>query len=110
MDFKSLIDNLQTLQPTEKFQKKKKESEFNGYYILPCTKEPFDGAVIKLSGEEFNALFQTWGQDEFRFREKLWKYDEWFETKAYKVQQNWLKLITTWMQKDEQEKISRSAR
>jgi len=76
------------------------------YYSLPNSKEPFDGLVIKLDSESFDYLFQGYAEtDEYSFREKLHRYDEWLSTKPYKVYTNWVNHIVKWLQprKEEEE-------
>jgi hypothetical protein len=85
-----------------KHQRKKNKTydEFEGYYTMPCTREPFEGEVIKLDGQSFNILFQNYSDgDEFKFREKLENMDEWLSNKPYKITANWLNYIVKWLQK-----------
>ena len=79
-----------------KFEEKKNKviEDCSGYYTLPCAKEPFEGEVIKLSGDEFYVMFQKYGIDEFAFRDKLERFDQWFHDKPTRVQQAWLKILT----------------
>lgn len=79
-----------------------KLNDLTGYYTLPWSGEPFEGEVIQLDKQSFNILFQNYsgGMDEWRFRQKLEKYDEWFADKPLKVYENWLKYIIDWMEKD----------
>jgi hypothetical protein len=94
------------LRNTEIVSKPKAQSkiieESTGYYTLPCTKEPFDGDVIKLSGDEFYLFFQRYSQtDEHKFREKLDRMDEWFFDKPHKVQVKWMDYVLKWLQPKE---------
>jgi len=75
------------------------------YYSLPCTKEPFDGQVIKLTGEDFDYLFQNYTQtSEDKFREKLSRMDDWLSTKHYKLyaNNNWVNWVIKWLQPKEE--------
>lgn len=107
MDFEALKEQLKNTEIKnfeDERKKKKKEviEELSDYYSIPIQKDAFNGNVIKLSGEEFNAFYQNYhnGRDAYSFREKLHKMDEWFFDKPYKVQQNWMNYIARWMSKD----------
>lgn len=72
--------------------------ESTGYYTLPCTKEPFNGDVIKLSGDEFYILYQRFSYvDEGKFRDKLHSMDEWMFNKPYRVQAKWIEYVPKWL-------------
>lgn len=105
MNFKELKESLKKIEPVK--QKKKKSrilEETTGYYTLPCSREPFEGEVIKLSGDEFYVMFQKYSVngDEFKFRENLEKKDYWLSTKPTRVYNGWLRYVTRWLQKEQE--------
>lgn len=74
--------------------------ETTGYYTLPCSRDPFDGKVVKLSGDEFYLFFQLYSEtSEYDFREKLERIDEWFLDKPYKVQSKYVEYLPKWLKK-----------
>ena len=103
MDFQALKDIIKNTE-IKKFSPKQSDLIENttGYYTMPCAKEPFDGEVIQLTGDEFYVFFQKYSTvDEHNFREKLARMDEWFFDKPYKVTRNWLSYITKWLEKEQ---------
>lgn len=83
----------------------KKEDPYKGYYTLPFTWEPFEGEVIELDKEAMNVLFQHYSDgNEYKFRQTLERYDEWFFDKPYKVASKWLTYITKWLQTEKEKK------
>ncbi len=104
MNFEELKQSLKNIEPVK--QVKQQSSildELSGYYTLPCSREPFEGAVIKLSGDEFYVMFQKYsnGRTENKFRDKLEKLDTWFYDKPVRVYNNYLHYVTTWLQKEQ---------
>lgn len=91
----------QELKNTEIINKpieKKLFEENTGYYTLPCAKEPYEGQVLKLTGDEFYLLFQRYSETtEQGFRDKLDRIDSWFIDKPYRVQENCLSYLPKWL-------------
>jgi len=84
---------------------KKIAEQYKGYYTLPFSWEGFEGDVIKLDAESLNILYQNYSNvDEYKFREKLRRYDSWFFDKPYNVTKNWLQHVIKWLEKEKQKK------
>ncbi len=99
MDWQGLKDSIQTVE-IKKHERKKSSiiEDCEGYYVMPCSREPFNGDVIKLTGDDFYVLFQRFSLvDEYKFRDRLGRMDEWFYDKPYKVQKNHINYITKWL-------------
>lgn len=74
--------------------------KYTGYYTVPFSFEPFEGQVICYNGDELNVLFQRfWDGDEYSFREKLHKMDEWFVSKPPHIQDRWERYVPEWLQR-----------
>lgn len=99
MDFEELKKSLADVEIITETKKKNTIIEdCSGYYTLPCAKQPFEGDVIKLSGDEFYVMFQRYSDNtEEAFRERLERMDEWFHDKDYCVQKNWINYIMKWL-------------
>lgn len=101
MNLEELKRNLREAPPpiTKKTKKNKVIEDCSGYYTLPCSKEPFYGEVIKLTGHEFYVFFQKYSQtDEDTFRGRLERMDDWLADKPHRVQINWLNYVPNWLQ------------
>ena len=71
---------------------------YKGYYSFPFSGEPYEGEIINLNEEECRIFFHIEGSgDEYKFREKLHRMDEWFYDKPYNVQVNWKKHVAKWL-------------
>lgn len=74
--------------------------DLTGYYSFECSDEGFEGEFINLTPEEFKVFFNMEGKgDEFKFRERLEKMDQWFHGKPYKVQKDALVYVAKWLVK-----------
>lgn len=72
--------------------------KYAGYYSFEFSGEPFEGAVIKTNPKETQVLFGIEGSgDEYKFRERLIKMDDWFSAAPYKVQQNHMRYVVKWL-------------
>lgn len=75
--------------------------EANGHYQFDFSDEPFDGVVIKMDAERCRFYFHWEGRgDEYKFRERLQRMDDWFTTKPYHVQQKWEGYVAKWLRGD----------
>jgi hypothetical protein len=98
---KEAIKNTEIVEHKKKDKRQEVYEECNDYYSIPNSKEGFAGDVININGEEFNVLFQKLGagRDEFWFREKIEKIDQWLSDKPYKVTQHWQKYLPQWIRR-----------
>ena len=68
------------------------------YYAFEFSGEPYEGTHFELDPKECQAMFQLEGRgDEYKFRERLEKMDNWFEGKSYKVQKDALNYVAKWL-------------
>ncbi len=98
---KEQIKNTEIVKYEKVDNRKKVYDECNDYYSIGCTKDAYEGEIIKLNGEEFNIYYQKYGngRTEYQFRDKLDAMDYWLSDKPYRVTQNWMKYIPQWLNK-----------
>ena len=75
------------------------------YYSFDFSDEGFEGVVINLPPDLCRAFYHLEGSgDEDKFRRRLEKMDEWFQTKPYAVQKNWAVLVKKWLGEKKKER------